>query len=358
MTSTHALRADWYSPPGQTISDVLQHRKISHEEFANHMSLTSDELWRLLEGVDTITDELADRLSRELGSTPQFWLAREAQYRADRARLQKPAPTADEKQWLRELPISDMVRFGWLRAANSVSERVEACLQFFEVTSIEEWRSKAEVSAAFRTSPKFKSELGAVAAWLRQGEIQAATIQCARWDREKLKAVLPTLRTLTRKKEPVAFLPELTAKCAECGVAVVIVRAPKGCHTSGATRFISKHKALLMLSFRHLSDDQFWFTFFHEVGHLILHKTKSVFVEWEDVPSSKEEREANEYAANTLVHPDVREAMLALPSEAKAIVRFALQIQVSPGIVVGQLQHHGRLRYNQLNTLKRRFRWE
>ena len=38
-------------------------------------------------------------------------------------------------------------------------------------------------------------------------------------------------------------------------------------------------------------------------------------------------------------------------------VRFARRIGISPGIVVGQLQHMGKLNYRQMNGLKRRYTW-
>jgi Zn-dependent peptidase ImmA (M78 family) len=168
---------------------------------------------------------------------------------------------------------------------------------------------------------------------------------------------LPTLRSLTRKKHPQTFIAELTEKCAECGVAVVVVRAPKGCHASGATLFLTPQKAVLMLSFRHLSEDQFWFTFFHEAGHLVLHGSESLFVEWEQSHTSKEESEANDFAGNTLVPVESQPAMLALPARAMAIIRFAQKVGVSPGIIVGQMQHRERLKRDQLNRLKRWFEW-
>src|SRR5262245_53695423 len=125
--------------------------------------------------------------------------------------------------------------------------------------------------AAFRTSPSFDSQPSAVAAWLRQGEIETEAFDCNHWDPIRFRESLADIRSLTRQKEPRRFIPALQRCCAESGVAVAIVRAPKGCRASGATRFLTRHKALLMLSFRYLTDDQFWFTFFHEAGHLLLH---------------------------------------------------------------------------------------
>jgi hypothetical protein len=212
--------------------------------------------------------------------------------------------------------------------------------------------------AAFRTSTAFESRPAAVAAWLRQGEIESDAIHCHAWNAPRFQASLSIIRSLTREKNPSHFVPELQKICASNGVAVAIVRAPNGCRASGATRFLSAEKAILQLSFRYLSDDQFWFTFFHEAGHLLLHGKRGFFLEGMGTPESKEEQEANEFAARTLVPPDFQYTMLGIPINTHSIIKFARKIGVSPGIVVGQLQHYKRIKHSQLNGLKRRFVWD
>jgi hypothetical protein len=157
--------------------------------------------------------------------------------------------------------------------------------------------------------------------------------------------------------KPTEFMQQLQQKCAACGVAVVIVQAPKGCPASGATR-VKNGKAILQLSARYLRDDSFWFTFFHEAGHLVLHEDR-LFLEWSERRSldEKEEQEANDFAGKILIPPSQEAAMLELPHDYKSIMRFARNLSVSPGIVVGQLQHRGLLPREKLNFLKKRYTW-
>ncbi|HEU4689887.1 MAG TPA: ImmA/IrrE family metallo-endopeptidase, partial [Vicinamibacterales bacterium] len=163
--------------------------------------------------------------------------------------------------------------------------------------------------------------------------------------------------SLTRQKDPERFLPTLIRACAECGVALVVLRAPTGCRASGATRFLSPDKALLLLSFRYLSDDHFWFTFFHEAGHLILHGEEALFIEADEMLDSVQEDEANRFAGDVLIPPEFKAELGKLPLTHRDVIRFAVRAGVAPGIIVGQLQHQGRLPRNRLNGLKRRFRW-
>lgn len=353
IESTNFL-PEWASPPGATINDILEEQGRTVHDLAREIGHTGYYTERLLDGSLPITEEIATSLSQALGATPDFWLSRERQFRESLSRQ------AASEQWLTGIPVADMVRYGWLRQVQNTKDKVNACLEYFNVPTVAEWYERYEGAdrlAAFRTSETFTSAEGAVLAWLRKGEIEAAKRECGKWDRKRFREALPNLRVLTRIKNPSDFIPKLTSICAECGVTVVIARAPKGCRASGATRLISPDKALLMLSFRYLSDDHFWFTFFHEAGHLILHDTKALFLEGGELCSENEEEEANSFSSNVLIPLEHQAAMRALPLDARAVMRFARETGISPGIVVGQLQHLGRFSPAQLNNLKVRYSW-
>lgn len=117
-------------------------------------------------------------------------------------------------------------------------------------------------------------------------------------------------------------------------------------------------KAIFQLSVRYLRDDSFGFTFFHEAGHLVLHDER-LFLEWSDRRElfSQEEDAANRFAAHLLIPPCAEAAFQALPHEYRSIMRFAKDLSISPGIVVGQLQHRGLMRQDKLNFLKKRYSW-
>ena len=181
---------------------------------------------------------------------------------------------------------------------------------------------------------------------------------CSKWDQKALEYSLARLRKLTLLRKPSTFLPALKSICAEAGVAVVILRAPQGCRASGAARFISSDQAMVVLSFRHLSEDHFWFTFFHELGHLLLHGRSSTFVDLDTTSTDEKEREANAFAATTLV-PAARQGDLAkLGGRSQQVLRFAASIGISPGIVVGQMQYQELLGPANLNFIKRRYTWQ
>ena len=352
--STENFEPDWASPPGKTIGAILRKQSLSPAELAHRTEQNLDEVLALLDGRRTITLSIARRLSDVLGGSVEFWMARDYRYRETLRKLE-----VSHNDWLAELPVNEMSKFGWL--ATTPSEIVGACLRFFGVPSVSAWRSSYGDllnTTAFRASKSYASKPGAVAAWLRAGEHQAAAIDCANWDPEGFRKALRKIRALTRYKDPDRFVPPLRELCAQQGVAVTIVRAPTGCRASGATRFIDPRKAILQLSFRFLTDDQFWFTFFHEASHLLLHGPGRFFLEESDAPITVQETEANEFAARILIPASAEAEMLQLPRNSKAVIKFAGSIGIAPGIVVGQLQHRGKLRPADLNKLKRRYAWD
>lgn len=356
-----AFEPDWLSAPGGTILDVIEQRGMSSKELAALLGYSLERTERLIAGKEAITRDVAILLAEQIGGSEKFWLSREGNYRREVARLQSSGNVTAAKAWLDELPLKDMQKFGWIAPNNSTEDKVAACLDYFGVSNVMEWRTKYSnflSAVAFRTSPTFKSEPASVITWLRFGEIKSEEISCRAWNATGFERALINMRRLTRKKSPSVFVPELKQMCAEQGVALVVARGPAGCRASGATRFLNDKKAMILLSFRYLSDDQFWFTFFHEAGHLLMHSHKALFLEDGSEVSLKEEHEANLFAKDILIPPESRAEFLSLQPNRSEIMKFAVKIGISRGIVVGQLQHQGILLPSQLNSLKRRYSLE
>lgn len=363
MVNDAPFAPDWVSPPGVTIASLLAKRGFTHHEFAHRVHLPAEEVDDLIHGRLALTVELIRHITTLLGATEDFWHQRETRYRQGLERLYKRCAQPECMEWLKEVPVKDLVSRGLIRHSDDKVETVVACLRYFGVASIGSWDREYREPlrpVAFRTSKTFESKPGAVAAWLRHGELIASRIRCRPWDKQRFFELLPRLRPLTRVEDPREFLPELRDACAECGVAVAVVRAPEGCKASGACRFLSPSRPLLLLSGRHKSDDHLWFTFFHEAAHLILHSTDYISVDDSEGGGQamvKEEQEANAFAADILVPPEHREEMLKLPLNKIAVMRFARGIGVSRGVVVGQLQHYEVIKRNQLNGLKHFYEW-
>jgi len=362
MTDRQPFSPNWISPPGDTIEDLLDERGWTQAELAKRVNYTKKHINELVRGHKPITPEAAERLSLVLGSTTDFWLVREAQYRAALAEQEAIEHAKQHADWLKELPLAWMRKQGWVHQTRNSGRQVLEALRFFGVATVDAWetRYKAPVTA-FRASERFDKKVGAVAAWLRQGETQATSTFCAPFHSSTFRSALQEIRTLTTEGDPTVFVPALQKACAEAGVAVAFVPAPPGCPASGATQWLTPHKAMLILSLRHKSNDHLWFTFFHEAAHLLLHSKKMMFIDGLDGLDPELEAEADAFAQNLLIPPKFARQLRTLTRSrhpSKAEVRaVARRAGVAPGILVGRMQKEGWLKWSHMNDLKVRYEW-
>jgi hypothetical protein len=152
---------------------------------------------------------------------------------------------------------------------------------------------------AARRSRCFESRPGDAAAWIRQGELQAQQIECAPFDKTRFSAALEEIRPLTRE-ESVVFEPRMKQLCANAGVAVALVREMKKVPWNGATKWLTPNKAMILLSLRGKGEDKFWFSFFHEAGHVLKDKKKGLFIN-DESNGDLSEKKADAFAAETLI---------------------------------------------------------
>ncbi len=359
MTETVAtFSPQWVSPPGDTIADLLDEYDWSQAELAVRTAFSTKHVNLLIKGTAPISEETALRLERTVGSTAQFWLNRECQYREALARRDDNQRLRKEVGWLKQIPVAHMVRYRWIQKKSNKIDQVAECLRFFGVSSVEVWSQQyGKTAIAFRRSPKHAKHAGPVGAWLRQGERRASEIRCEAFSKHKFRETLTHLRRLTNTKGPKAFMPALVKAGAAVGVAVVLEPAPPGCPVSGATRWLSPDKALLLLSLRHKTNDHFWFSFFHEAAHLLLHGKKLLFLELDSELGIEEEIEADQFAQDWLIPSNRARELASLPASPHAIRRFAATLGIAPGIVVGRMQRQGLVGWSRLNDLKTRYEW-
>lgn len=350
---------DWISPPGETILDILEERGWSQADLAERMDYSPKHINFLIKGTAGITEDAALKLERVLGSTAGFWLNREAQYREALARKAELADLKPFVSWLAELPVADMVRFGWIQKHSQRVKMVAACLQFFGVASVPAWYERySALGVAYRTSPVLAKKNGSVAAWIRMGEVQAEERSAGIFNRQGFLNLIPQLRAWTIQDDPVLFLPNLERALASVGIVLVVAQTPRGCPVSGITKWLSPDKALIMLSFRHKTNDHFWFSLFHELGHLVLHGKKLSFMEGlQDGLNSEQEVAADRWAVNLLIPATYNQRLKKMALEKQEIIKFAQDLKIAPGIVVGRLQHDKRLDWAVLNELKVYYKW-
>jgi HTH-type transcriptional regulator / antitoxin HigA len=352
-TAEHRYEPDLVLPPGETLLEVLTERGMTQSELADRTGLSAKHINQIVKGQAPITPDTALLFENTTGVAARVWSNLEVAYRERESRQDQAARLEADLGWMDELPINELVRRGWIEKGTTPVERLHSACQFFGVADRTAWNAVWHKPTAYRTSKAFTSQPGALAAWLRIGEIRAASMDCAPFDRGALNEAILNLRPLTRDRKPTNWWPTLTELCSQVGVVVVVEPEIKGARINGAARWLTPTKALVQLSLRHRWSDIFWFTFFHELGHLLMHSKKEMFIN--DLGAhSGVEQEADAFASQILI-PRSAEPELATLNTSQEVEEFADRIGIAPGIVVGRLQHEGRWPYNRGNELKQRF---
>ncbi|WP_347332587.1 HigA family addiction module antitoxin [Marinimicrobium locisalis] len=352
------FQPDYAISPGEILSDELELRGMSQTELAKRTGLTPKHLISLMKAKATITSETAIKLERALGMPAQYWLNLESNYQEIQARQAEEAQLEADLSWLKKVPVNAMAKLNWLEKHKDKKQQLVEVLRFFGIASVDQWDDMwPKLNVAYRQNQTHEVFPEAVSAWLRQGELEAARISCQAYDRNTFREALDEIRAYTLHG-PEDFVPALTELCAKAGVAVVFVPSLPKTGVSGATRWLNKDKAIIQLSLRYRSDDHLWFTFFHEAGHILLHGKKELFLEGANGLDQEKEHEANQFAESELIPKAAFKEFTRKGNFNKAsITAFAREVGISPGVVVGQLQHKRLLDVRFCNDLKRRFKW-
>lgn len=350
---------DWFSKPGDSIRGALDRRQLSPHALTANLAGGVDTVKGLFDGSISIDREIAKSLAELLGGSVDFWIRRQANYDAALEQAVETAYATEVDLWLQNVPAPGPSLTPKISEAKK-RDALRRRLAFYNVPTIRSWEARYgrfAGTALFRRSPAFESKLGATILWLRQGELASEFVATKPWNAENLRDRLGKIRSLSRVSQPTRFLPKLKQLCAEAGVALVVRRTPNGCHASGASALVSPEKAMVLVSFRHRADDQFWFTLFHEIGHLLLHNALT-FVDDANTPEDRSEQEANEFAQDVIIPPHRAGEFEELPERREAIIRYSVSVGVAPGLIVGQLQRRGRIPYRSLTSLKRFWTWD
>lgn len=348
------------SPPGETLAEVLDDRGMSQAELAQRMGRPKKTISEIVNGKAEITPETAIQLERVLGIPAAFWNNFESNYRGHLARAAEEVRLAAHAAWPDRFPLGEMCKYGWIARQLDVTGRVRELLSFFAVSSVDQWRERYRAPlVAYRLPKKFTPDVHALSAWLRQGEREAQIIESKPFDAVAFRNSLREIRKLTLES-PRTFQPRVEAIGAEGGVAIVFIPEVDKSRACGAARWLTPQKAMIQLSLRYRTADHLWFTLFHEAGHVLLHGKRESFVEFERGSSGKadEEEEANRFAVDQLIPRAAYDEFVRSGSfDRTSVRRFAEEVGVAPGIVVGRLQHEERLPFSQLNDLKVRLKW-
>jgi len=358
MKADIALQKSLLSPPGDTIQETIDELGMSQAELAERMGRSKEKLNDMIKGREPLTTETAHRLEKVLSIPASFWINREAEYRREVYEIEQQERLAAQHDWMKCFPMKEMKKYGWISQSADKNQLVSELLSYYGVASTQEWERiyiDKEVAVAFRISLANTSNPYAISAWLRQGEHEFSNLNLGEYSAIAFKKVLLKVKDLVNQFPP-DFARQLQELCAAVGVAVTYVPKLPKAPISGASRWY-RGKPLIQLSGRYRTDDHFWFTFFHEAGHILLHGKKEIFlenVEGTEIDQTKEQ-EANDFAAKYLLTDMQLQKILKTPNVTEETIKdYANEFNTSPGVIIGRLQHLNIIDWSVGNDLRQK----
>ena len=347
---------DYAVTPGRTLLETIEHLGIDQNELAERMGLTPKTVNLIIKGKAPLTQQTAMLLERVTSVPARIWNNLECNYREQLARIASHKQLEKQLTWLKEIPTKELIARGAVSATSDRVTLLDQILKFFGVASVDAWNEGwSDGQFAFRKSHQVAANDGKLASWLRLAELHGQQMSAAKYSKENFGKVAKAARELTTT-EPAVFVEKLIDSFASAGVALCLEPEIPGAKISGAAKWLSPDKALIAVNLRGKKNDLFWFTLFHEVGHILNDSKKETYIDiaYSDDP---QEKKANHYARDLLILPAQSQRLTALRSRGE-VVAFAKQIGIAPGIVIGRLQHEKIIPYSYLNDLKETFEWE
>ena len=365
-----------YTPPGVLLNDQLLGRGLSPEDLAEMCGYPIDKINGVIRGDEHVDEMVARQFELSLGIDADLWLNIESNY------------ISHLRRGL-EVQYRELAKRGYVPVLSKkelTTQRIPKLMEFFGVDcddALVAWRRRMKVTAdavAYRHSPKFDSDAVAVAAWLRMGSSDAPEVP--EFSEERFKSALNTIRELTSREPSIwdKTIKEATQLCHESVVFLSVVKPLKNVALDGAFRWLDgRKKGIIQLSARWKKDDRFWFSLFHEAGHILL-QLEDARINGLDAPMGEFESDAEGSDSDDSHERKVAEqeekvdawaADFLIPREewnrfrnhrrytSNAIRSFADDMGIAPGIVAGRLQKEKELwKSTMLNRLKVPLKWE
>ncbi len=342
--ATNTYISDLAVHPGELLEETLEEIGMSQAELSNRLGRPVQALNEIIKGKKSITPATAIELEDVLKIPAHIWVGLEAEYQMVKAKQEELKVMQAETALLEKFPYLDLSRLGFVQKTKDPIKKVDALRSFFSVANLSRIGHVSAYESAFRVTGHKNITHESIASWIQAGRIEAETIETEPFDKAKLKKTLAAIKESMLLESINETLSVCKALLASCGVAFVLMPHFKNTGAQGATFWMNnKSKAVLMMSLRGKNSDRFWFSFFHEIGHILLHNKREMFIEnGYDTPELRQqEEEANRFARDFLIPKRSFEAFVKNGEykSRESVSAFAKSLNIKTSIVAGRLMY-------------------
>ncbi len=339
--------------PGYYINELIDEMEITQEEFAVRLGTTAKTISELVNGKANISKDLAMKLSNMTNTSPDVWLNLQKKYDVQKIEEKRIEEFELQKNLVREIDYAFFVSLGVLPAARNACEKVRNLCSFLALSKLSILTGK-DYNVAFRNGIKDPQRKNILCSniWVETAVTIARGIETAPFNEKKLmKATKDIVQMTTRDIEEV--IPYIKSLLADCGVALIMLPYLKNSGLHGVVKWLSKDKVLVAISNRRKYTDTFWFTLFHEIGHVFQKRLKDIAYTWEIPTENEIEKDADSFAQEQLIpSEEYKKFITNQVFNPMSIEAFAKEINRDKGIIVGRLQNDKLINYSQFNKLR------
>lgn len=338
--------------PGEYLLEALEAQEITQSEFARRAGISEKHVSQLVSGKVGMSAAMALAAERILGGSARLWLNLDTAHRLWVAKQERQAQEVYHTEWAKQFPLKDLRERRYVTQPRVNGETVSELLSFFGVSGIPQWESLHDnLGVQFRESPTYTASKKSQAAYLRICEIRAEVWDLPPYNREKMEAAVQTVRQ-NLHRDPQDLLQQAMEALKKAGVALIVEPATEKSRLSGAAFWPRRNKAILALTMRFKTADHLWFSFFHEAGHILLHRDRQIL----ETPEGTGvlEDEADSFAREILIPADAyRRLVKEMPLTEARLLSAAESYWLPVDSLVGMLQHDKVIAHGEFNHLKR-----
>ena len=254
--------------PGYYIKEIIDDSGLTQEDFAKRLDTTPKNLSLLIRGEQSLSIDIAMKLSRMIGTSVNYWLNLQNAFDSLIAEFKFQEELAEERK------IFEIFNYKYFRENYGLpdlprrkNEQIKALREFLNVATLTVF-TKRDMAVTFRSSTEALDEANIIKAnvMVQIATNKALAVDAPKFNKKKFEETVQYALTLTKNHKD--FYPLIRNAFERAGVIFVILPNIAGSKINGATKKIGNN-IMLMVNDRRFYSDSFWFTLFHEIGHII-----------------------------------------------------------------------------------------
>lgn len=355
--TTNGLSSEFIIHPGETLKEILIDRNINQNTLAIATGVSAKHISKILSGQSDISVSYAKKLEYALGIEAQFWINLQSNYDREVFEYEEANEISqDEIDILKIInqAIDELNYYGFLEKNMPNHQCVLKLRSLLAVSNLCDI-PKLTNTGAYRIAANVNPYV--LYSWQKVCELKNFAYETENTlDIQKLKDSIPEIKKCMFM-DPNEMREKLRKIFSKCGIVFDIVKNYKGAPVQGYVKHLSSNRLLLCMTIRGQYMDIFWFSLFHEIGHIINGDTKNTFIDYEDVDGQIESK-ADTFARNTLINID--DYLLFISGDygnIESIEFFAKKQKIDRSIIIGRLLKEDKIDYKYFNKYRKKYEW-